>query len=63
MTSILSDRDARLRALRLIEMRAEISERLSRVTVGMRTDAVDTLVTQMALVQDKYDQRRLADRS
>ena len=42
-------------------MRAEISARLCRVTVGMRSEAFDALVDQMAVVQDKYEQRRVED--
>ena len=51
-----------LRADRLRVMRADISARLCRVTVGMGSEAFDALVDQMAVVQDKYEQRRLFDR-
>lgn len=43
-------------------MREEISARLLRVTAGMGSEAVDALIDQMAIVQDKYEQLRLADR-
>ena len=52
----------RLRADRLSAMRAEIRARLVRVTAGMGSEAVDALIDQMAIVQDKYEQLRLADR-
>ena len=64
----MSDRDALkgpatgLRADRLRVMRADISARLCRVTVGMGSEAFDALVDQMAVMQDKYEQRRLFDR-
>ena len=52
----------RLRADRLSAMRAEISARLLCVTAGMGSEAVDALIDQMAIVQDKYEQLRLGDR-
>lgn len=58
----LSVQATRLRAARLSAMRAEISARLLRVTAGMGSEAVDALIDQMAIVQDKYEQLRLADR-
>ena len=44
-------------------MRAEITTRLCRVTAGMHSEVVATLIAQMAVLQDKYEQRRLVDRS
>ena len=58
----LSVQATRLRAARLSAMREEISARLLRVTAGMGSEAVDALIDQMAIVQDKYEQLRLADR-
>ena len=59
---MLSVQATRLRAARLSAMREEISARLLRVTAGMGSEAVDALIDQMAIVQDKYEQLRLADR-
>ena len=53
---------ATARLVRLNTMRAEIGGRLWRVTQGMRVDTFDALVNRMAVVQDKYEQRRLLDR-
>jgi len=44
-------------SVRLSAIRAEISSRICRVTEGMQREDFDALVNQMAIVQDKYEQR------
>ena len=52
---------ANSRLVRLGAMRADISGRLCRVTQGMPGDVFDALINDMAVLQDKYEQRKLLD--
>ena len=53
---------ANIRVVRLSAMRTDISARLHCVTRGMPGNVFDALINDMAVLQDKYEQRKLLDR-
>ena len=51
-----------IRLRRLSTIRADITARLRKTNQGMPSEIFDALVAQMAILQEKYEQRTVAER-